>query len=141
MSVVDTRKKIQDLVRAIDGVKSAPYELPDALSTDALPCALTWPGKAAWSLQAAGLKRQDRTYVTRIYVLPVVQGEGINDGCQRCLPLLQNVGAAFLADRTLGSTVELVDAIIDGGYSANMLYRGTMYHGVEFTTVVTEKWT
>jgi hypothetical protein len=141
MSVQSTYEKIQTLNRAITGIVTAPTAMPTSLNAAALPCALTIPGPAQWDTQAIGLPRQLRTYAIRVYVLPISQGAGVDEGFQKVLPILQAFGNYYLSQpgQTLGGTVDHIDSIADSGVKGDLTFGGVAYHGFEFTLSVTEK--
>lgn len=138
MSVVAVVSAFQSLHRTIEGVKSAPDDLPASLSAVSLPCVLTVPRAASWALQAIGLPRQTRTYDVMVYVGPVALGRTIDENFSHCLPLLQRFGESYLNNQTLSGAVERISEISDGGVES-LGFAGTSYWGFTYHVAVVEK--
>ena len=141
MSIQSTYETIQTINAGVEGIRTAPTQMPTALNAADLPCALAIPGGAHWDSQAISLKRQDRSWTVRVYVLPIAQGAGVDEGYQATLPILQALGARYLGDLTLGGTVDHIDNLADGGVRGDLTFGSVAYHGFEFTFSVTEKGT
>lgn len=141
MSITDAITQLQAINAAISGVATAPARPPDTLNDSALPAVIVIPGPAAWNEHAIGLRRQDRTYIMRFFVLPVGQGVGFKDGFARCVSLLHTVGNTYLANIDLDGTVDHCSNWRDGGIRGDMVYENPeqTYHGFEFSLTVTEK--
>ncbi len=141
MSITTTVTALQTLHAGISGVKSAPTAMPSNLSTGALPIALVWPGPGEWSLQAMGLKRQERTYEVRVFVQPVAEGiAGPDAGYQACLSLLEAFGQAYQGDPSLSGSVDQIAACRDDGVTAGALTWGNVpYWGFVYHLTVVEK--
>ena len=139
MTVLSTYAKIQSLVAASSGITSAPTVMPTALNDVDLPCSLCFPGAATLQLQAAGLHRSDRLYTLRVFVKPVAQGAGVDEGFQEVLPIIQALGLAFNQNVGLDNTVDHISELRDSGVRGDMEYAGIAYHGFEMSFSVTEK--
>lgn len=142
-TVTEIVAALQELHEDISGVASAPTEMPGNLDQVDLPVALVWPEACAWDPQAIGLKRQERTYVVRVFVQPVGQGiMGPDAGYQDCMTLLEAFGQAYLDDLTLGNVVECISGIEDSGVSGGGFELGwgnVPYWGFVFRVTIVEK--
>ena len=143
MTVSATVTALQTLHASISGVAEAPTAMPSNPDQVRLPCALVWPADAEWHMQAIGLKRQERTYIVRVFVQPVAKGiAGPDEGYQACITLLEDFGAAYLADITLGSAVDNIRAISDSGVSGGgfeLVWGNVPYWGFVYRVTVVEK--
>jgi len=142
MSVQTTVAAIQAINVAITGMKRAPTTMPSNISTADLPMALVWPGDAEWSLQAMGLKRQQRVYIVRVFVAPVAQDRPVDGGYQKCLPLLEAFGQAYQSNTTLNNAVDHIQECLDSGISGGgfeLNWGGTPYWGFLCRITVVEK--
>jgi hypothetical protein len=105
--------------------------------------ALVWPGEATWNMQAIDLKRQERTYIVRVYVQPVAQGvAGPDQGYQACVAMIEAVGRAYLGDLTLGGAVDHIAGLRDSGVSGGgfeLQWGGVPYWGFVYRVTVVEK--
>ena len=138
MSVLTTLAALQAAHLTITGIASAPTAMPAALNTATLPIALTFPSAAEWNEQAIGLKRQFREYIIRVYVNPAAQGEGVDEGFQECLPIIQAFGEYYLGHLTLTDAVDHIGDIRDEGIGI-LPFAGVDYRGFTFHVNVTEK--
>ncbi|KKN82079.1 hypothetical protein LCGC14_0313460 [marine sediment metagenome] len=141
MSILAIYEKIQELAAASSGIASAPTVVPASLNSVSLPMAICIPGEADWGPQAVGLKRHDRTYRILVYVKPLPQGIGIDEGFQEVLPILQAMGDTFNGNLSLDNTVDHIRDIHDSGVRGDMEYAGFTYHGFELSFEVTDKTT
>lgn len=145
MTVVATISNIQSIVAQSSGIVSAPTTYPTVLPDTQLPCAITVPGKAVWNTHALGLYRQERTYKVMVFVKPVAQGQGIDEGIQKVFPIMQALGYTVMTNSTLNGTVDHVGTadrtwLRDGGL-VELKYAGNSYHGFEIEFEVIEKGT
>jgi len=139
-------KKLQGINALIEGVRSAPTEMPGALNTESLPCALTYPWRAPHSVPFYGGRRTDRQYVVRLYVQPIGQGEGVDEGFQACLPFLDRFADEYHDPANIGpsdGTWQELDLVTDSGVRADLTLHGSgegqLYWGIEFTVEIKEK--
>lgn len=143
MTVLTTLSALQTVHLAVDGIESAPTAMPGNLDQVTLPVALVWPADATWDMQAVGLKRQERTYIVRVFVQPVASGiAGPDAGYQACASLLEKVGAAYLADLSLSGAVDHISDITDSGVSGGgfeLLWGSVTYWGFVYRVTVVEK--
>ena len=143
MTVLTTISALQTKHLGVTGMKSAPTAMPSNLDQVTLPVALVWPGEATWDMQAIDLKRQDRTYLVRVYVQAVAQGiAGPDEGYQAAAALLERFGAAYMADLSLGGAVDHISAVRDSGVSGGgfeLLWGGVTYWGFVYRVTVVEK--
>ncbi len=140
MTISTTMTKLISVTAASSGITTAPSVLPPVLNSVDLPCAIIRPGSAQWNEHADGLYRQVRTYEITVYVKPVAQGKGIDEGVQACLAPMQALGRAFLDNPTLDHTVDIVrQPFADTGVRSDLDYAGTPYHGFQFELDITEK--
>ena len=145
MSVAATVTALQTLHADISGIKSAPTNMPSNLNTAQLPIALVWPGEATWQLAAMGLKRQERTYIVRVFAQPVGQNvTGPDAGYDACVKLLELFGQAYQDNLSLAGAVDHIDAVRDSGISGGAMeltWAGTPYWGFVYRVTVVEKTT
>ena len=143
MSVVATIAALQTAHAAITGVGSAPTAMPSNIDQVTLPSALVWPGEATWQMQAIGLKRQERTYIVRVFVQPVAQDvAGPDAGYQACAGLLELFGRAYLTDITLAGAVDHITGLRDSGVSGGgfeLMWGQVPYWGFVYRVTVVEK--
>ena len=140
MSIATTVSALQTKHAAISGVRTAPTAMPSNLSTAVLPIALVWPSAATWSLQAMGLKRQEREYEVRVYVQPVAEGvAGPDAGYQACLTLLELFGQAYQGDPDLSASVDHLLSCRDEGVTAGLTWGQITYWGFVYHLTVVEK--
>ena len=119
MTIATTIAALQVVHLTITGVSSAPTSMPSNLDQVKKPTVLVIPSAATWNPATAGLsglRRQSREYEVRCYVQPVAQGiTGIDAGYDACVTLLDAFGNKYLADISLGNTVDNIRAISDSG--------------------------
>jgi len=155
VSVAGTRVALQTLNATITGVTSAPANYPGAINTADMPMALVWPGPAESRAESIGaLRRQDRTWVVRVYVDAVNQGLGKHEVWQTAEVLLQRFIEAYLNSANVvldnnGAQATISTAagdITDGGlqvltYPPGLpLDAAPAYYGLEVRVRVYEKW-
>jgi len=141
MSVAATYAKLCSVVAASSGIVTCSTSLPMALNDAGLPWAVILPGAAEWNEHASGLKRQIRTYTIRVYVKPVAQGLGYDEGFTACLGPLNALGNTILGNVSLDNTVdEIRQPIPDTGIMV-LAFNGIDYHGFEYRLQITEKGT
>lgn len=140
-SLQDIIAAIQDVNVTIAGVKAAPTVMPAALNTADLPCALVFVGDFVGTQQAIGMSRCNETFIVRVYVRPIAQGQGVDQGYQEMLELLQ----AFIdkyheQQQTGGMFGGLAEQVRDfSGNAAPLMFAGTLYHGFEIRLEVVQK--
>lgn len=126
---------------AITGVTKAPTAMPDSLNTEDMPIVLVVPGEANWTGAAVGVREITRTYIVRCYILPVGQGEGVDQPFQQALGILDAMGQAYLDDQSLGlANTYVSENFADSGLDGRLLFAGTEYRGFEIRLGVTQKW-
>lgn len=139
MSVSSVISALQAQHATLTGITSAPTRIPASLNTALLPIVITLPASGTWAHAAIGLNRQDRSYKVRLYVAPVAQGEGVDEGYQDTITLIQTLGASYVDWPTwVGTSFEQLREISDSGHIV-MSYAGTAFHGCEFTLSIAEK--
>mgnify|MGYP001562927730 CR=1 FL=1 len=136
------------IVRASSGIVTCTTGLPSALSAGELPRAIVRVGPAAWNAHTAGtgLMRSVRTYYIEVYVKPVSQGLGVDEGYYACLAPLEALGKTLLGNQNLDGTVEQVGQgdrpqFTDTGVAILAFGEGYTYRGFTMTLPVTEKTT
>lgn len=143
MSVTSVINTLQALHATVTGVVSAPTAMPASLNTADMPIVLTFPAECTWGMLTAGsLRRQDRVYKVRCYVAPSVQGAGVDEGYQQCLPIIQAMAEAYLAAMawTTSTATVFINSVQDMGLDGQLMFAGTAYRGFEFRLTVSEKW-
>jgi hypothetical protein len=138
--------KLQGINALVEGVRSAPTEMPGQLLTEMLPCVLVYPLGATHAVPFYAGRRTEREYLVRVYVAPIGQGEGVDGGYQECLPFLDRFADEYhTADNIAVSTAEWQELTLveDTGVRADMTLHGSgqgqVYWGVEFTVEIKEK--
>lgn len=138
MSVLTTLAAFQDLHASIDGVATAPDELPATITPENCPLAFTFVGAAEWHEHSRGLPAQDREYIVRVFVAPVAQGAGLDENYQKAIPLIEAFGLAYLDNKTLSGAVEQMPSILDEGIG-QIIWQGHAYHGFVYRVSIREK--
>jgi hypothetical protein len=142
VTVANTLAAFKTLHGAISGVSDAPAGVLASLQSAHLPLVQTIPGEAVWNLHATALRRQSRVYLVRVYVAPVAQGRGLDEGWSKCVPLLEAFGNAYVANPNLSGAVDQIGwsdtPITDSGITV-LEHNGTYYHGFEYRVPVIEK--
>lgn len=140
MSISAVITAMQAIHGAISGVTTAPTAVPGALNTADLPMVLMLPGSASWLNLTTDqtLGRQQRDYLVQVYVAPIAQGQGVDEGYQDVVTLLQSFGATYVADITGGGAFEQMRIIRDSGHQV-LQYAGVDYHGFIYTLTIKEK--
>lgn len=138
--------KLQGINALIAGVRSAPPEMPGALTSEMLPCALTYPGPGTHSVPFYSGRRTDRIYVVRLYVQPVGQGEGVDAGFQVCLPFLDSFPDEYHTTTIIApadETWQELDCENDTGVRADLTLHGApggqTYWGIVFSVRIKVK--
>ena len=143
MSASDVASALQTINATITGITTAPTEMPGHLDTAQLPCALAYPGPAEHSDASYTHLRSDRTWLIRVYVKPLGQGRGVDEGYQECLPFLHYFATEYITQEHTSNTAwECLHYTGDNGVRADMTLHnadtGEYYWGVEFTVLVTQ---
>lgn len=140
MTVATTKAAFDALHVTITGVRVATS--PASIPSVKLPVAVTIPAEGTWNMHAIGMRRQERVYAVRVYVAPVSQGRGNDEGWTKCVPLLEAFGQAYIAKPTLSGAVDQIgwdeNRITDSGITV-LEHNGTFYHGFEYRVPVIEK--
>lgn len=131
---------IQAVNATIAGVKTAPTAMPASLNAADLPCALVFVGDFIGTQQAIGMSRCNETFLVRVYVRPIAQGQGIDQGYQEMLVLLQAFIDKYHTQQQGGMFGDKVENIGDfSGSAMPLMFAGTLYHGFEIRLEVVEK--
>ena len=142
MSIIDTYSELRAVVALTTSIRSLPTVFPTQLNDVDLPLALIIPGPGQeWNEHSLRLYRSLRTYIVRIYVKPVAQGLGIDEGATMVLPIIDSVGSYLVRNPTLNNSVDHIGQqgeFSDGGLAV-LMYGDVPYHGVEFQIAITEK--
>lgn len=142
MTILSTYQKICTLNAASSGITSAPSEMPTRLNDVSLPCALTIPGPGEGDLQAIGLRRQKIGYIVRVFVKPVSEGMGVDEGFQACMAPAQALINTYIDNDTLDDTIDFVEKPFSfSGIRGDMEFAGVRYHGFELVLNVVDKTT
>ncbi len=120
------------------GVTSAPTAMPASLASSMLPIAVVIPGEAEWTKKTMGRPAvQTRTYHVRVYVAPVAQGQGLDEGFSAATALLETFGDSYAATQAMGTGYRLEFPFADSGHQI-MQWGEAAYHGFEFRLRVAE---
>lgn len=88
MTITTTQQALQTLNDSIVGIKAAPFAYPGSLNTADMPIAISWPAEGT-ATGTFGSNISQRIYTINVYVMPTQQGQGIDQGWQDCMTLLQ----------------------------------------------------
>lgn len=140
MSIATVRTALQEFNAAIDGVKRAPIEQQTVINSADCPFVLAWPEQAEWTRHSGAWSEVRRTWLISVYVKPLAQGRGIDDGYVKACELLEAFGQAYMSDDglTLSGAVAHVTDVTDEGVMVGE-FAGVKYHGFKLRAVVTEK--
>jgi hypothetical protein len=143
MTIADTYSKLVSMVAATTSIALCPEELVDAIPEDGLPFGQVIVGQGVWNEHAIGLFRQERTYTINVYVQPVAEGIGPDEGYKKCLTPLYDVGRMLVQNRTFDGLIDNMgsggnDEFTDSGVRV-LSYAGRDYHGFTITLVTVEK--
>ena len=127
-------------------VKSAPAAYPTGLNNADLPLVLTdaLKGKTEWESHGGGLTIETRNYRVRCFCLATGLGQGVDQGKQQAIAVLDAVLASYRSNPTLTSTaaIRIEAGVEDTGIKADMAYTDpeTRYYGFELVVQVEERW-
>ncbi len=139
MSVSSVITALQVKHASLTGITTASTTVHASLNTADLPRIITLPGAATWNHAAMAFPRSERIYIVRCYVSPIAQGEGIDEGYQDTVTMIQTMGDAYKVWQDWhGANFEQIATVTDGGHVV-LEYAGIMYHGVEFQLTLVEK--
>lgn len=141
MAITDTYNKLCEVVGASTSITTISTEMPTQLNDPDLPYAIVRVGPAGWNAHAVGLYRQVRTYYIDVYVQPLAQGMGIDEGYRACFGPLNNVGDTLIRNTSLDNTVDEIRQPIPDQGIMPMDWAGITYHGFRYSLDVTEKTT
>jgi hypothetical protein len=130
VSTRTTLAALQSLHNALPEVMTAPDAYPVSLEAADLPCVISdvGPGMTRWDAHGGDLKRTERTYIIRWYASLVALGEGINEGKQSAIDLLDTALALYddTDDLSNGAQIRISDddrqAIRDSGILHSLMY-------------------
>lgn len=146
MTIAAIIAAMQTRHRAISGVQSAPAAYPTGLNAGDLPLMLTDAsrGKTEWETHGGGLTLEIRAYRVRCFCLPTGLGQGIEQGKQQAITVLDAVLASYRSSPTLTATaaIRIEVGIEDTGIIGTMQYTDpdTRYWGFELAVSVEERW-
>ena len=142
MSVATTYSALCSVVAGSSGIRTCRTSLPVNVNTAELPLAIVRPGPAQWNEHALNqLNREERTYTISVYVMPLAQGQGLDEGYQACLAPLNALGQTLIDNPSLDNAVDqIVMPFEDGGVQA-LAFGGTDYHGFVMSLNIVEKTT
>jgi len=146
MTVAATVTALQTLHATITGVSSAPTVMPASLNNAELPVCLTFPGEGGWkhnSMDGAMLQ-QRRRYVVKVYVAPIPLGQGLDEGYQLSLPMLQAFGEKYMGVTTLSGAIAHLGTLESGLLATDLgvgiiPFAGIDYHGFTYFVDIIEK--
>lgn len=147
MTMMTTIAALQAVNRTV-GV-NAPDKYPASLNSADLPMALTLPADGTLDLEAIqARKRRDTTYRVFMYVAPVTEGSGVDEGTQRSIELLDALGDAYVTAANIQLTTSPSQAIIQTSRETRIrhspigivTFAGVAYRGFTFDVNVMEKW-
>lgn len=146
MDVSAVLVKLQGLHAGISGVTSAPTEMPGAINTADLPLVLSYPGQGKHNKPWDTGKRVDRNFVVRLYVKPLGQGAGVDEGFQECLPFFDRFSDVYQAitnrivdDRTWHEMIIETDSGVLATMRLHGASAGQEYWGITFNLRIWKK--
>lgn len=145
IGIIDIRDKLRELHASVDGGLFVPDYYPGSLSTEQLPCVMSYPVQAQHRTAASpDLWRVDRQWVSRYYVWPAGHGEGVDEAYQRCYRFLELVPRTFHAPAVIVTTEwERLTLVRDSGIDANLTLHGArggeMFTGITFFFEIVRK--
>lgn len=145
MSVAAIIAAFQARHALISGVASAPTEYPTGLSNAVLPLVLTDAarGKNEWETHGGDLVLEGRNYRVRCFCLGTGLGQGIDQGKQQAITVLDAVLANYRSAPTLTATASIrIEAGIEDTGIVQLKYTDpdTTYWGFELAVSVEERW-
>lgn len=82
---------------------------------------------------------QTRQMLIRVYVAPVSQGQGVDQGYTAAVALLETFGDSYRTDHSAGTGYQMGTPITDSGHVVLVWgAEGAAYHGFEFRVMVKE---
>lgn len=142
MSASDIAAALQTINASIEGVATAPTEMPGYLNSAGLPAAISYPATAEHTDVSVNHLQSVRQWLVRLYVKPLGAGRGVDEGYQECLPFLQHFATEYITqEHTSNSAWDCLHYVGDSGVLATMTLHGAAtaeyYWGIEFTVTVT----
>ena len=140
MGAGDVVDALQTIHGAVTGVTTAPTAMPAALNPGDLPMTLTYPGPAEHIELSFHHQGTERIYLVWLYVKPIGQGEGVDEGYQKCLPFLQRFRDAYAENREATANWKKLRLIADSGVELLTLRQaptGELYWGIIFQVQIT----
>lgn len=144
MTIVSTLAALQTRHAALSGVTSAPVAYPTSIPAAQLPLVLVDPARAktGWDSHGGDLAISERLYRVRVFVLPSAQGQGIDQGKQAAIALLDTFLSNYInASPTLttSAAIQTERDIEDTGVVDNLMYGETSYYGFTIVLPVEER--
>lgn len=147
MTIAATIAAFQSLHATIEGVNSAPVEMPVFINAVELPLVFTFPGATledeGWAASAGQWYTHRRYYIVRCYVRLLGTGRGVDEGFQETIALLHRFGVAYMRNPNLSNAVaHLGPQISDSGWRGDFRWgddESAFYHGFQFQVAVSEK--
>ncbi len=149
MTIQATIAALQAVHAEVAGVVSAPTVYPSSLDTAMLPCILTIPGEGTIDLETINAKkRADTTYRVFVYVAPVAQGAGVDEGVQDAIDLMQALRDAYLTETAIALIRGVAQSTLKTSRENPIRHTGigvitfgeTAYRGFTYDVGVMEKW-
>jgi hypothetical protein len=131
MTVAATITALQTKHAAFSGVSTAPTAYPTSLPSSDLPLVLTdfVKGKSKWESYGGDFSCDEQQFLVRCYVLPIMQGQGIDEGKQATIALLDTFLAGYKAAPILSSTTSI---LIERGFEYVIPRDGIVYADVSY---------
>jgi hypothetical protein len=149
MTIQTSIAALQTLHAAVTGVTAAPTAYPSSLDTAGLPCILVLPTEGTVDLESfAAKKRGDDIYRVYVYVAPVSQGAGTNEGVQLAIDLMQRLRDLYVTAANVALTSGTYQATLKVSSGdpvrhspiGTLDFGGVAYRGFTFDVGVMEKW-
>jgi hypothetical protein len=132
---------LQTINASITGVKRAPTDYPSALRSADLPMALVYPMQCEHGVSAVQRGREARTWVVSLYVQPISQGTGVDEGFDNTVVFIDRFGDEYrrTANQKAGTAWNELQFVNDTGVRADLRLHGvgeTRYWGIQFELLV-----
>lgn len=114
---------LQAINATIDGIKKTPTDCPGYINTSEMPLVFAWCGPADHNTSSFQHLTTARTWWVRIYVKPLGQGRGVDQGYQEAmvfLPLLRQEYAT--QEHTSNTAWDCLRVVGDSGVAIRTLH-------------------
>jgi len=142
MSASDVESGLQAINRDIEGVKTAPTQMPGNLESVQLPCVLSYPGPMEPQPRSFSNTDGQREWIIRLYGAQVGSGRGYDEGYHDTLDFLSSFATEYKTqERTSNANWCGLDYLGDSGVVMMGLHGAVsegipMYWAIEFRVMI-----